>query len=71
MSSMYSPEYMLWNGKAFQELELADSSSYTMELAERLLDHYMVRNGTTYEFVYSVLDADRRKVLFFMKEVDL
>ncbi|NUU77206.1 hypothetical protein HP552_18480 [Paenibacillus xylanilyticus] len=68
---MYSAEYMLWNGKAFQELELADSSSYTMELAERLLDHYMVRSGTTYEFVYSVLDADRRKVLFFMKEVDL
>ncbi|MCG7383813.1 hypothetical protein MH144_14270 [Paenibacillus sp. ACRRY] len=71
VSSMYSAEYMVWNGKTFQELELADNSSYTMELAERLLDHYMVRNGTTYEFVYSVLDADRRKVLFFMKEVDL
>ncbi|CAM2790121.1 hypothetical protein PATA110615_01315 [Paenibacillus taichungensis] len=71
MSSMYSAEYMLWNGSAFQELDLAESSSYTMELAEQLLDHYMVRGGTTYEFVYSVLDVDRKKVLFLMKEVDL
>ncbi|NUU54966.1 hypothetical protein HP548_12855 [Paenibacillus taichungensis] len=68
---MYSAEYMLWNGSAFQELDLAESSSYTMELAEQLLDHYMVRGGTTYEFVYSVLDVDRKKVLFLMKEVDL
>lgn len=70
-TSMYSPEYMLWNGRFFQELELAESSSYTMELAEQLLDHYMVRADTTYEILYSVLDTDRKKVLFFMKEVDL
>ncbi|WP_315371865.1 hypothetical protein [Paenibacillus xylanexedens] len=71
MSSMYSAEYMLWNGSSFQELELTASSTYTMELAEQLLDHYMVRGGKTYEFLYSVLDADRKKVLFYMKEVDL
>ncbi|SDD33000.1 hypothetical protein SAMN05428987_4526 [Paenibacillus sp. CF095] len=71
MSSMYSAEYMLWNGRSFQELELTVSSTYTMELAEQLLDHYMVRGGKTYEFLYSVLDADRKKVLFYMKEVDL
>lgn len=71
MSPMYSPEYMLWNGRSFEELELAESSGYTMELAEQLLDHYMVREGETYGFLYSVLDADRKKVLFFMKEVDL
>ncbi|MCW3793027.1 hypothetical protein OM416_15660 [Paenibacillus sp. LS1] len=71
MSSMYSAEYMLWNGRSFQELELTASSTYTMELAEQLLDHYMVRDGKTYEFLYSVLDADRKKVLFYMKEVDL
>ncbi|WP_339190727.1 hypothetical protein MKX33_12460 [Paenibacillus sp. FSL R5-0490] len=71
MSSMYSAEYMLWNGRSFQELELTASSTYTMELAEQLLDHYMVRSGKTYEFLYSVLDADRKKVLFYMKEVDL
>ncbi|MEK4529448.1 hypothetical protein CXK86_05490 [Paenibacillus sp. BGI2013] len=71
MSSMYSAEYMLWNGSSFQELELTVSSTYTMELAEQLLDHYMVRGGKTYEFLYSVLDADRKKVLFYMKEVDL
>ncbi|PRA03673.1 MULTISPECIES: hypothetical protein [unclassified Paenibacillus] len=71
MSSMYSAEYMLWNGSSFQELELTASSTYTMELAEQLLDHYMVRSGKTYEFLYSVLDADRKKVLFYMKEVDL
>ncbi|KQY82283.1 hypothetical protein ASD24_15485 [Paenibacillus sp. Root52] len=68
---MYSPEYMLWNGHSFEELTLTESSVYTMEIAEQLLDHYMVRSGKTYEFLYSVLDADRRKVLFFMKEVDL
>ncbi|OMF08566.1 hypothetical protein BK131_26030 [Paenibacillus amylolyticus] len=68
---MYSAEYMLWNGRSFQELELTVSSTYTMELAEQLLDHYMVRGGKTYEFLYSVLDADRKKVLFYMKEVDL
>ncbi|WP_311517954.1 hypothetical protein [Paenibacillus polymyxa] len=71
MSSMYSAEYMLWNGSSFQELELTVSSTYTMELAEQLLDHYMVRGNKTYEFLYSVLDADRKKVLFYMKEVDL
>jgi hypothetical protein len=71
MSSMYSPEYMLWNGRSFEELQLAESSGYMMELAEQLLDHYMVRGGKTYEFLYSVLDTDRKKVLFFMKEVDL
>ena len=71
MSSMYSAEYMLWNGSSFQELELTASSAYTMELAEQLLDHYIVRDGKTYEFLYSVLDADRKKVLFYMKEVDL
>ncbi|WKL04276.1 hypothetical protein Q0F98_14695 [Paenibacillus amylolyticus] len=71
MSSMYSAEYMLWNGRSFQELELTASSTYTMELAEQLLDHYMVHDGKTYEFLYSVLDADRKKVLFYMKEVDL
>lgn len=71
MSSMYSAEYMLWNGRSFQELELTTSFTYTMELAEQLLDHYMVRDGKTYEFLYSVLDADRKKVLFYMKEVDL
>ena len=47
---MYTPEYMLWNGRLFDELELAESSGYTMELAEQLLDHYMVREGKTYEF---------------------
>lgn len=71
MSSMYSPEYMLWNGRSFEELELIESAGYTMELAEQLLDHYMVRAGKTYEILYSVLDADRKKVLFFVKEVDL
>ncbi|CAI6080520.1 hypothetical protein PAECIP112173_02914 [Paenibacillus sp. JJ-100] len=71
MSSMYSPEYMQWNGRSFEELELAESSGYTMELAEQLLDHYMVREGKTYEILYSVLDTDRKKVMFFMKEVDL
>ena len=71
MSSMYSAEYMLWNGRSFQELDLTASSTYTMELAEQLLDHYMVRGGKTYEFLYSVLDGDRKKVLFYMKEVDL
>ncbi|WP_226383534.1 hypothetical protein [Paenibacillus massiliensis] len=70
-SLMFMAEYRLWNGRSFEDKELAGITAYTMELAERLLDHYMVHNGATYEFVYSVLDTEAKKVLLFMKEVNL
>lgn len=71
VSSTYGAEYMRWDGRAFQEFDPGTNVSYTMELAEALLDHYLVRQGITYEIVYSVLDTDRRKVVIFVKEVDL
>ncbi len=71
VSLMFMAEYRLWNGRSFEDKELAGITAYTMELAERLLDHYMVHNGATYEFVYSVLDTEAKKVLLFMKEVNL
>ncbi|MDO7906666.1 hypothetical protein Q5741_09555 [Paenibacillus sp. JX-17] len=71
-SSLYSGEYWIWDGQQFMEQEgQAASSLMVLEWAQRLLDHYVVEQETTYEVLYSVLDEERKKLLFFLKEVDL
>ncbi|RUT36538.1 hypothetical protein EJP77_00060 [Paenibacillus zeisoli] len=64
---------MYWNGHEFNPQEdHGYPSLITMEIARMLLDHYLVKNDTTYEIVYSVLDMDRNKVVLYLKEeVDL
>ncbi|AUS24778.1 hypothetical protein ACT3XG_02810 [Paenibacillus polymyxa] len=52
-------------------MDQREGSVFTLELAQRLLDHYTVLGGKTYEFIYSVLDPQLKKVHLFVKEVDL
>lgn len=42
-----------------------------LKIAGLLLDHYLVQYEQTYENVYSVFDRDRRKVILFLKGVEL
>jgi hypothetical protein len=69
--SVLKPAYWLWNGYSFQPMERKEASVFTLELARRLLDHYTVLDGRTYEYLYSVLDTGRNIVHFFLEEVDL
>ncbi|WP_246021569.1 hypothetical protein [Paenibacillus zeisoli] len=73
MTSLLAPEFVYWNGHEFNPQEdHGYPSLITMEIARMLLDHYLVKNDTTYEIVYSVLDMDRNKVVLYLKEeVDL
>lgn len=68
--SSLSPEYWLWDGKAFQRRHAIDSYVAPLDLALRLLDHYLVQQDITYDILYTVLDADRQKVMIFLSEVN-
>lgn len=70
-TSTYSAMYWIWHEPAFRSMEQREGSVFTLELAQRLLDHYTVLSGKTYEFIYSVLDPQLKKVHLFVKEVDL
>ncbi|WP_202894971.1 hypothetical protein [Paenibacillus sp. 23TSA30-6] len=70
-ASSFSAFYWEWHEPAFRRMEQREGSVFTLELAQRLLDHYTVLGGKTYEFIYSVLDAQLKKVHLFVKEVDL
>ncbi|MFB5676534.1 hypothetical protein ACE3NQ_15745 [Paenibacillus terreus] len=69
--SILKPAYWLWNGHGFHPMERDEASVFTLELARRLLDHYTVLDGRTYQYLYSVLDTGRNIVHFFLEEVDL
>jgi hypothetical protein len=63
-------EFLYWNGAAFSRGTRLTLSTDPLEIAQLLLDHYLVIRGTTYENVYSILDTDRNKVLFYLREVN-
>ncbi|WCT56295.1 hypothetical protein PQ456_01830 [Paenibacillus kyungheensis] len=65
-----APEYWLWNGTQFQRRDAIDSYVSPIHLALRLLDHYLVQQDITYDILYTVLDADRQKVMIFLNEVN-
>ncbi|WP_046225903.1 hypothetical protein [Paenibacillus dauci] len=67
--SSLQPEYWVWNGDSFERISGYDYSMAALDIARRLLDHYWVENGVTYDMLYTVLDADRQKVMFFLSEV--
>lgn len=61
-------EFLHWDGRRFRRGEPAAAPEGPLEIARLLLDHYVVANGRTHETIYSVFDADRNKVVFYMKE---
>lgn len=65
-----APEYWLWDGTQFQRRDAIDSYVSPIHLALRLLDHYLVQQDITYDILYTVLDADRQKVMIFLNEVN-
>lgn len=65
-----APEYWLWDGTQFQRRDAINSYVSPIHLALRLLDHYLVQQDITYDILYTVLDADRQKVMIFVNEVN-
>jgi hypothetical protein len=65
------PEFWLWDnlGNRFVRGGVRLSPNGAAEIAELLLDHYIVTEERTYESIYTVLDTDRHKALFYLKEV--
>ncbi|MFT9370837.1 hypothetical protein [Paenibacillus polymyxa] len=70
-TSTFSALYWVWHEPVFRSMDQREGSVFTLDLAQRLLDHYTVLGGKTYEFIYSVLDPQLKKVHLFVKEVDL
>lgn len=68
-SSQLVPEFLFWNGYKFEHGRVLSQSTDLSELAQMLLDHYLVVRGRTYESLYSVFDTDRSKIVFYLKEV--
>ncbi|QYR23620.1 hypothetical protein KZ483_12400 [Paenibacillus sp. sptzw28] len=65
------PEFWLWDnlGNRFIRGGTRLSPGEAAEIAQLLLDHYIVTDERTYECIYTVMDTDRRKALFYLKEV--
>ncbi|WP_411348785.1 hypothetical protein [Paenibacillus sp. WLX2291] len=69
--SRLEPEFWIWDGRDFMRRASYSSFMSTLDIARLLLDHYRVEQGYTYELLYTALDADRQKVMIFMRGVDL
>ncbi|GGJ04117.1 hypothetical protein [Paenibacillus hunanensis] len=64
-------EYWIWDGYQFVRRESGNSWMSALDIARVLLDHYRTEGDVTYELLYITLDADRQKVMIFMKEVNV
>lgn len=69
-SMRLEPEFLYWDGSAFRLGQSLFTLSYSLDIAKVLLDHYISAKLQSYECVYTVLDTNRNKVLFYLKEVN-
>lgn len=65
------PDFRLYDGTKFVQFRLRSPTEAPLHIAQLLLDHYLVVDGRTYETVYSALDHERKKVVFYLSEVNL
>ncbi|TFE28135.1 hypothetical protein [Cohnella luojiensis] len=61
--------FCIWHNGDFVAEPMTFGLLEPMDIAQLLLDHYLIEMGKTYEVLYTVLDNERKKVLFFLKEV--
>lgn len=61
--------FFVWENGRFAEQKFTFYASSETDIAQLLLDHYLVESGRSYEVVYTVFDHERKKALFFLKEV--
>jgi hypothetical protein len=70
VSAELESELYGWNGRRFAPIQLPWEPRGMQELGLMLLDHYIVTGSVTHESLYTVLDSNRNKLLFFLKEVN-
>jgi len=64
-------EFLYWNAYQFERGNKIRFSNDAWDIAQLLLDHYLVDHEKTFETLYTVFDPLRNKVMFYMKEVSL
>jgi hypothetical protein len=69
VSRTFEPAFCVWQNGDFTVKPMLYGISQPMDIAQLLLDHYLIEYGRTYEVLYTLLDHERKKVLFFLKEV--
>lgn len=69
VSHTIEPVFCVWHNGDFAVKPVLHGISQPMDIAQLLLDHYLIEYGRTYEVIYTLLDHERKKVLFFLKEV--
>lgn len=68
ITSLLTIELVYWNGTEFMEREGEPYRSLrALDIAGLLLDHYWTINHITFEILYSIMDLDRKKIVFFLK----
>ncbi|WP_199614118.1 hypothetical protein [Paenibacillus alkalitolerans] len=71
VSARIEAEWKVYDGSYFVNTELIAPDDGLIDIARMLLDHYLIIEGHTYETIYSLLDNDRNKVVFYVREVDI
>lgn len=69
-SMRLEPEFLYWDGAQFQHEQSLFTLSNPLDIAKLLLDHYISVRLQSYECVYTILDTDRNKVMFYLKGVN-
>ncbi|QMV43426.1 hypothetical protein [Cohnella cholangitidis] len=69
VSRTFEPVFCVWHNGDFVVKQMMYGIAQPMDIARLLLDHYLIEYGRTYEVLYTLLDHERKKVLFFLKEV--
>jgi hypothetical protein len=64
-------EWKVYDGSKFRQADSIEPAANLLDIAQMLLDHYLIIEGHTYETIYSLFDSDRKKVIFYLSEADL